>query len=174
LLNRDRHQEKIRTQLAIIPVQAQQVSRQIRIRDFSEPEKAKVDQLIKFSQALVMQCTSMIANPYVLPESMEALLRPELTRLETEFGQMLDTFVQCFRKGDSRRPFPSLREAVTGLDNALQKMRDTGLNLQLNLEDIRRVFEVANRYQSMAEVLEDCSRVMQSLQLHRYTGDCVL
>jgi uncharacterized membrane protein YccC len=174
LLNRDRHQERIRTQLALLPVEAQQVSRQIRIRDFSGPEKAKVDQLIKFSQALVMQCTALITNPYVLPESMGAILRPELTLLETGFGQMLDTFVECFRKGDCRRPFPSLREAVTGLENAVKKTRDTGLVIQLNLEDIRRILEITNRYQSAAEALEDCSRVMQSLQLHRYTGDCVL
>jgi hypothetical protein len=121
-----------------------------------------------------MQCTALIANPYVLPESMGAVLRPELTRLEAGFGQMLDTFVECFRKGDCRQTFPSLREAVTGLDSAVQKTRDTGLSMQQNLEDIRRVLEVTNRYQSTAEVLEDCSRVMQSLQLHRYTGDCVL
>jgi uncharacterized membrane protein YccC len=174
LLNRDRHQEKIRTQLAILPVEAQQVSRQIRCRDFSEPEKAKVDELIKFSQALVMQCTALTANPYVLPESMGAVLRPELARLETGFGQMLDAFVECFRNGDCRQTFPSLREALTGLDSALQKTRDTGLNIQLNLDEIRCVLEVTNRYQSTAEVLEDCSRVMQSLQLHRYTGDCML
>jgi uncharacterized membrane protein YccC len=174
LLNRNRHQEKIRTQLAILPVEAQQASRQIRIRDFSEADKVKVDELIKFSQALVVQCTSVIVNPYVLPESVGAVLRPELTRLETSFSQMLDTFVECFRKGDCRRPFPSLREAVTGLNEALQKTRDTGLSIQQSLEDMRQILEVTNRYQSMAEALEDCGRVMQSLKLHRYAGDLVL
>jgi len=174
LLNRDRHQEKIRTQLAILPVETQQASRQVRIPDFSEAERMKVDHLIKVSQALVMQCTALIANPYVLPESIEAILRSELTRLESGFGQMLDTFVECFRKGDCRRPFPSLREAEAALNASMQTARDSGLLYQLNLDEIRQLLEATNRYQSMAEALEECSGVMQTLRLHRYTGDCVL
>jgi len=134
----------------------------------------KVDHLIKVSQALVMQCTALIANPYVLPESIETILRSELTRLESGFGQMLDTFVECFRKGDCRRPFPSLREAEAALNASMQTARDSGLLYQLNLDEIRQLLEATNRYQSMAEALEECSGVMQTLRLHRYTGDCVL
>jgi hypothetical protein len=52
-----------------------------------------VDQLIRTSQVLVMQCTALVSNPFVLPESVAAVLRPEMARLETGFGQMLDTFV---------------------------------------------------------------------------------
>jgi uncharacterized membrane protein YccC len=174
LVNRDRHMEKIRTQLAILPVEAQQVSRQIRIPDFSETERAKVEQLIKASQALVMQCTALITNPYVLPESIRAVLLPELTRLETGFGQMLETFAECFRNGDCRRPFPSLQEAVAAFNSTMQTMRDSGLLMQLSLDEVRQLLEVTNRYQSMAEALEECSGVMQTLKLHRYTGDCVL
>jgi hypothetical protein len=174
LLHRDRHQEKIRTQLAILPVETQQASRQIRIPDFSKAERMKVDNLIKVSQVSVMQCTALIGNSCALPESIEARLRPELTRLETEFGDMLDTFVECFRKGDCRRPFPSLREAEAALNESMQKARDSGLLIQLNLDEIRQLLEVTNRYQSMAEVLEECSGIMQTLNLHRYTGDCAL
>ena len=174
LLNRDRHMERIRTQLAILPAEAGQVSHQIRIRDFSEAERAKVGQLIRTSQVLVMQCTALVSNPFVLPESVAAVLRPEMTRLETGFGQMLDTFVECFRKGDCRRPFPSLREAMTGLEEGMRKTRDTGLLIQQDLDGIRQILEITNRYQSMADALEECSSVMQSLKLHRYTGDCAL
>jgi hypothetical protein len=164
LLNRDRHQEKIRTQLAILPVEAQQAARQIRIRDFSGEEQAKVKQLIKVSQTLVMQCTALITNPYVLPESIGPILRPGLMSLETGFGQMLETFVECFRRGDSRRPFPSLREAEVALNESMQTTRDSGLSMQLNLDEIRQLLEVTNRYQSMAEALEECSGVMQRLK----------
>ena len=174
LLNRDRHMERIRTQLAILPAEAGQVSHQIRIRDFSEAERAKVGQLIRTSQVLVMHCTALVSNPFVLPESVAAVLSPEMTRLETGFGQMLDTFVECFRKGDCRRPFPSLREAMTGLEEGMRKTRDTGLLIQQDLDGIRQILEITNRYQSMADALEECSSVMQSLKLHRYTGDCAL
>jgi hypothetical protein len=173
LLNRDRHQEKIRTLLAILPVEAQQAARQIRIRDFSGEEQAKVKQLIKVSQTLVMHCTALITNPYVLPESIGPILRPGLTRLETGFSQMLETFVECFRRGDCRRPFPSLREAEVALNESMRTTRDSAL-IQLDLDEIRQLLEVTNRYQSMAEALEECSDVMQRLKLHRYTGDCAL
>ena len=174
LLNRDRHMERIRTQLAILPAEAGQISHQIQIRNFSEAERAKVDQLIRNSQVLVMQCTALVSNPFVLPESIAAVLRPEMTRLETAFGQMLDTFVECFRKGDCRRPFPSLREAMTGLEDGMRKTRDACLLSQQDLDAIRHIMEITNRYQSMADALEECSSVMQSLKLHRYTGDCAL
>jgi hypothetical protein len=174
LLDRDRHQERIRTQLAILPLESKQASLQIRIPDFSEAERTKVDHLIKISQALVMRCTALISNPYALPESMGTILRPELTRLETGFGQMLDTFVECFRKGDCRRPFPSLREADAALNESMQTARDSGSLAQLNLDEIRQLLEVTNRYQSMTEALEECSGVMQTLKLHRYTGDYAL
>jgi uncharacterized membrane protein YccC len=173
LLNRDRHQERIRTLLAILPVEAQQAARQIRIRDFSGEEQAKVKQLIKVSQTLVMHCTALITNPYVLPESIGPILRPGLTRLETGFSQMLETFVECFRRGDCRRPFPSLREAEVALNESMRTTRDSAL-IQLDLDEIRQLLEVTNRYQSMAEALEECSDVMQRLKLHRYTGDCAL
>jgi uncharacterized membrane protein YccC len=174
LLNRDRHMERIRTQLALLPAEAGQVSQQIRIRDFSEAERAKVGQLIRTSQVLVMECTALVSNSFVLPESVVAILRPEMARLETEFRQMLDTFVECFRKGDCRRPFPSLREAMSSLEKGIHKTRDTGLLSQQDLDGVRHIIEITNRYQSMADALEECSGVMQSLQLHRYTGDCAL
>jgi hypothetical protein len=98
----------------------------------------------------------------------------KMTRLETGFGQMLDRFVECFREGDCRRPFPSLREAMTGLEEGMRKTRDTGLLSQQDLDRIRHIMEITNRYQSMADALEECSSVMQSLKLHRYTGDCAL
>ena len=123
---------------------------------------------------MVMQCTALVSNPFVLPESVAAVLRPEMTRLETGFGQMLDTFVECFRNGDCRRPFPSLREAMTGLEEGMRKTRDTGLLIQQDLDGIRHILEITNRYQSMADALEECSSVMRSLKLHRYTGDCAL
>jgi hypothetical protein len=174
LLNRDRHVEKIRTALAILPVQAQQAAHQIPIRRFSDAEKAKVDQLIKFSQALVLQCSMLVSNRYVFPEPIEVLLRPDLSRLEAGFSQMLDVFVECFRKGDCRRPFPSLREAVASLNENLRIARETGKLIQLDLDTVMQVLEVTNRHQSMAEALEECSTVMRSMELHRYTGDCSL
>jgi uncharacterized membrane protein YccC len=174
LLNRDRHVEKIRTALAILPVQAQQAAHQIPIRRFSGEEKVKVDQLIKVSQALVLQCSTLVSNRYVFPEPIEVLLRPDLSRLEAGFSQMLDVFVECFRKGDCRRPFPSLREAVASLNENLRIARETGKLMQLNLDAVIQVLEVTNRHQSMAEALEECSTVMRSMELHRYTGDCAL
>jgi uncharacterized membrane protein YccC len=174
LLNRDRHVERIRTQLAILPVQAQQAAHQIQIRHFSEEEQANLSHLIKVSQALVMQCSVLASNRYMFPEPIEVLLRPDLSRLESGFSQMLDTFVECFRKGDCRRPFPSLQDAVASLNQNLRTARDTGLLTELKLDVITQILEVTNRHQSMAEALEECSSAMQRMKLHRYTGDCAL
>ena len=47
-----------------------------------------------------------------LPAKLEALIHSELDQLEIEFGQMTDAFADCFRKGDCRRGFPTVRGAL--------------------------------------------------------------
>ncbi len=174
LLNRDRHVERIRTQLAILPVEVRLAKDQIPIRDFDQAEKAKVSHLMKLSQALVIHCSGLVSNSDPIPEPIETVLRPDLVQLEAGFNQMLDTFIECFRIGDSRRPFPNLHESLDKLHRDLQKVRDAGLMMQHNLDVITQIIGVTSQYESMAEALEECSSVMQSMKLHRYTGDCVL
>jgi uncharacterized membrane protein YccC len=52
LLDGDPHEEKIQTQLAILPLEALQASRQIRIAGCSEQEKARLGALIRALQTL--------------------------------------------------------------------------------------------------------------------------
>ena len=42
------------------------------------------------------------------------LVHSELDAMEIEFGQMTDAFADCFRKGDCRREFPTVRGALDG------------------------------------------------------------
>ncbi len=174
LLNRGQDVQKIRTQLAILPVEVQQAAHQIPSRYFDEAEKAKASQLMNISQALVIHCSALVSNSDPIPDPIETALRPDLVQLEAGFNQMLDTFIESFRTGDSRRPFPSLRELLDKLHLDLQKVRDEGLMIQHDLDIISQIIGVTNRYESMTEALEECSSVMQSMKLHRYTGDCVL
>jgi hypothetical protein len=115
LLNRDPHPEKIRTQLAVLPVEAQQAARQIKIMGYSAAEREKINRLIRAMQALVMQSMALLSEPQPLPDNLRSALRPEFDGLETEFHRMLDTFVRNLRKGDCRQPVPTLRDAMTKL-----------------------------------------------------------
>jgi hypothetical protein len=102
------------------------------------------------------------------------VLRPEFERLEREFNEMLATFVECFRKGDCRRPVPTLRDALTKLDGALERIRESRILADQKLEVVMRMLELANRYQSMAEALKECGKIIQTLKLDRYLGDYAL
>jgi hypothetical protein len=42
------------------------------------------------------------------------------------------------------------------------------------LDVLMHTLELVNRYQAVAEGLEECSSAIQSLQLHRYVGDFAL
>jgi uncharacterized membrane protein YccC len=174
LLNREPHAEKIRTQLAMLPVEAQQAARQMRIAGCPATERAKISRLIRALQALVMQSTALVSHKHVLPETIKAGLRPEFERLEREFNELLETFAQCFRKGDCRRPIPTLREALKELDGALERIRESRILADQKLEVVMHMLELANRYQSMAEALEECGAIIQTLKLDRYLGDYAL
>ena len=87
---------------------------------------------------------------------------------------MLDRFALCFREGDCRRPFPSLRDALSRLDQGLERLRDSGLLADQKLDVVTHALELANRYQAIAEALEECSSALQTLQLERYLGDYAL
>jgi hypothetical protein len=89
LLNGDPHREKIQTQLAILPVEALQASRQIRFAACSEGERAKIGVLVRALQALVTRATELVSRRPLLPEITEAVLGPPFERLGVEFKQML-------------------------------------------------------------------------------------
>ncbi len=72
LLNRKPHPERIRTQLALLPVEAQQAARQIRMKGCSAAERAKISRLIRGLQALVMQSEALISDIQVLPETVKS------------------------------------------------------------------------------------------------------
>jgi len=174
LLNREPHQEKIRTQLAILPVEALQATHQIRMTGFSSEERTRIIRLIRGLQSLVMQSTALISEGPQIPEAINAAVRPEFEPLEKEFDKMLDSFVLCFREGDARRQFPSLHDALARLDQGLARIRDSGLFADQKLDVVIHTLDLANRYQAIAEALEECSSALQTLQLERYLGDYAL
>jgi uncharacterized membrane protein YccC len=174
LLNREPHQEKIRTQLAMLPVEALQATQQIRMTGFSSEERTRIIRLIRGLQSLVMQSTALISEGPQIPEAINAAVRPEFEPLEKEFDKMLDSFVLCFREGDARRQFPSLHDALARLDQGLGRIRDSGLFADQKLDVVIHTLDLANRYQAIAEALEECSSALQTLQLERYLGDYAL
>jgi hypothetical protein len=174
LLNNGPHRERIRTQLAILPVEALQAAHQIRMTGFSGEEVARIIRLIRALQGLVMQSAALINDREILPDTIKSALRPRLEPLEVEFNRMLDAFVECCHQGDARRLFPTLRDALTRFDEELEKFRDGGMLAAEKFDVLLHTLELVNRYQAVAEGLEECSNAIQTLQLHRYVGDFAL
>src|SRR5262249_39127498 len=85
LLSGDPHREKIQTQLAILPVDALQASRQIRTSGCSKKEKARISALVRALQTLVTRTTVLVSRRHILPDITEAILRPRFERIEVEF-----------------------------------------------------------------------------------------
>ncbi len=174
LLSGDTHREKIQTQLAILPVEALQATRQIRIAGCPEEERLRVGALVRALQALVTQATDLISRRHDLPEIAEPILRPQFEGLETAFKQMLDVFAECFRKGDCRRGLPSVGGKLTEMDQAVEKIRQSRILVGQNLEAAVRLLDLVDRYHATGEGLEECGRLVRTLEIQRYWGDYAL
>ena len=183
----DPHQERIRTQLAILPVDALGALRQIRITGCSEEEKLTITGLVRALQVLVARMTELVRlssalRPMTIPSDGEGglvsrpditaqMLRPQFESLEIEFKQMLDAFAECFREGDCRRQLPTLRGALSEMDHAVQQLRERNMLTDLTLEAPLQVLDLVDRYHATAEALDECGRLLCSLQIQRYWGD---
>jgi uncharacterized membrane protein YccC len=174
LLNGDPHPEKIQTQLAILPVEALQASRQIRSAGFSEQEKARLGALVRVLQTLVTRTTELVSRRHILPEITQAVLRPRFERLEVEFKQMLEAFAECLRQCDCRRELPSLRPALGEMDGALESIHQSDILKGQQLETPVHVLELADHYHATGEALEQCRRLIGTLKIQRYWGHCGL
>jgi uncharacterized membrane protein YccC len=174
LLSGDPHQERIRTALAILPVEALQAAGQIRFTGRSEQERGRLTALVRALQALVVESTELVSRRQFLPEITEAILRPQFERLEIEFKQVLDAFAECFRRGDCRRELPSVQGALAAMDQAVEQIRQNRILSGQKLEAPVRTLELVNRYHATAEALENCGRLVRTLELQRYWGDHAL
>ena len=81
---------------------------------------------------------------------------------------MLDAFAECFRQGDCGRQLPTVRGALTEMDHAVQQIRDGNMLAGLPFEAPLRVLDLVDRYHATADVLDECGRLLCSLQIqHR-------
>jgi hypothetical protein len=170
LLGGDAHREKIQTLLAILPVEALQAARQIRMSGCSEDERARLRALVRALQALVTQTTELVYRRHLLPEITAPILQPQFEGLEIEFEQMLDVLAECFRRGDCRREFPSLRGALAAVDQAVEKIAVSRILSNQSLEAPVRTLDLVDRYHATGEALEECGRLARTLEIQRYWG----
>jgi len=174
LLNGDPHREKIQTQLAMLPIEALQAARRIRVAGCSEEERAKLVALVRALQTLITRISHLLSRRDMLPEIIEQILKPQSERLEIEFKQMLDAFAECFRQGDCRFQLPRVRGALTEMDDAIQQIRDRNMLADLPLEAPLRVLDLVERYHATGEALEESGRLVRTLEIQRYWGDYAL
>src|SRR5580704_11515045 len=177
LLNGDPHREKIQTQLAILPLEARQAARQIRMAGCSEEERAKLVALVRALQTLITRISHLLSLRDSLPEITEQILqilKPQSERLEIEFKQMVDALAECFRQGDCRLQLRSVRGALSEMDDAIQQIRDRKMLADLPLEAPLRVLDLVERCHATGEALEECGRLVRTLEIQRYWGDYAL
>ncbi|MBV8215618.1 MAG: FUSC family protein [Verrucomicrobia bacterium] len=174
LLREDPHQERIKAQLAIRLVEAQQAIGGIRMRGWSEKEKADISALLRQLQATVPRIGHLVTYRKSLPQAAEPLLRPRLNHLEIEFHQVLDTFSECFQRGDCRREIPSVRGAVKAVDEVVQDIRQSEILNVHKVTEPLRMLDLVGRYHLIADDLEECSRLIRELRIDRYWGDYAL
>ena len=175
LLNEGQQQEKIQTQLAILPVEAVHASREIRITGCTPQEKARLGAFIRALQTLSTQTLVLVSARRTLPEVGQAGLRPRFERLEVEFKQMLDAFAECFRQGDCRRAPPSLNGALSEAEEAHENIRRSEILKGQYLEASSvRLLELVDHYHAAGEALVECRRLIGTLKIHRYWGHCGL
>jgi uncharacterized membrane protein YccC len=170
----DQPMERIQTRLAILPIEALQAANRIRMPGFTEEQRRQFGLLIRALSGLASQRTALATRRFELPAKLGALVHGEFERLEVEFDQMTDAFADCFRQGDSRREFPTVRGALDGMRQCVDRVRREHILAAETLEAPIRLLELVSRYQAIGEGLEECAGLIQSLKIHRYLGDYAL
>jgi len=122
----------------------------------------------------VTQTRELVYRRHLLPEITVPILRPQFEGLEIEFEQMLDVLAECFRRGDCRREFPSLRGALAAVDQAVKKIAVSRILSNQSLEAPVRTLDLADRYHATGQALEECGRLARTLEIQRYWGDYAL
>jgi len=174
LIRRDPDQERIKTQLVILSVEALQAIRQIRSPRFSQEERNRVTALVHTLQALSGRFSHLLSHRHLLPEITEEFLGPPFARIEFEFSQMLDAFLETFRTGDFHRELPGLRGALAEIDQTVEQIRDRRILDEQSLEAPLRMLDLVGRYHGVADALEDCASLIRNLRMPEYWGDYAL
>jgi uncharacterized membrane protein YccC len=171
LLNGDPHRERIQLQVAMLSLEALQAARQIRIAGCPEEERAKLVALIRALQTLITPISRLLSGREWLPEITRQILKSPSECLEMNFNQMLDAFAECFRRGNGRLQLPTVRGALTAMDNTTQQIRDRNMLAGLPFDAPLRVLDLVEHYHATADGLEECSRLLCALKIQRYWGD---
>jgi hypothetical protein len=166
--------KKTQTRLALLPIEALQAAKGIRLPGFTEKERRQFELLIRALSGLAARRTALARRRFELPAKLEALVHPELDQLELEFGQMTDAFADCFRKGDCRREFPTVRGALARLRQRAEQIRRERILVTESLDAPIQLLEVISRGQHVGDALEECGLLIKSLSIHRYWGDYAL
>jgi uncharacterized membrane protein YccC len=166
--------KKIQTRLALLPIEALQAAKGIRLPGVTGEEQRQFELLIRALSGLAARRTALARRRCELPAKLEALVQLELDRLEIELGQMTDAFADCFRKGDCRREFPTVRGALDGLRLRADQIRRERILATESLDAPIQLLEIISRCQRIGDTLEECARLMKSLSIHRYWGDYAL
>ena len=170
--NRKLPTKKIQTRLALLPIEALQAAKGIPLLlGFTGEEQRQFELLVRALSSLATQRMALARRRFELPAKLDALVHSELEQLEIEFGQMTDAFADCFRKGDCRREFPTVRGALEGLRQRAEQIRRERILASENLDAPIQLLEVISRCQRIGDTLEECASLIKSLSIHRYWGD---
>ena len=167
-------QDRIQTRLAILSVEALQAINQIRSHRFSGAERARIIALIHLLQAVPNRIRHLLSHRHLLPEITEPLLGPPFQRIETEFGQLLEAFLEAVRKEDFQSEFPVLDGALAEIDHAVEEIRDSRILDEHSLDAPLRMMDLVGRYHGVADGLRECAVLIRGLRMHEYSGDYAL
>jgi uncharacterized membrane protein YccC len=172
--NPKRPMKKIQTRLALLPIEALQATKRIPLLGFTGEQQRQFELLIRVLSSLATQRTALARRRLELPANLDALVHSELEQLQIEFDQMTDAFADCFRKGDCRREFPTVRGTLESLRQRADQIRRERLLASESLDAPIQLLEVISRCQVIGDKLEECTIVIKSLSIHRYWGDYAL
>ena len=169
--------KRILTRLALLPIealQALQSAKRIPLPGFTGEQQRQFELLLRALSSFAAHRTALARRRIELPAKLDALVHSELERLEIEFDQMTDAFADCFRKGECRREFPTVRGALEGLRQRTEQIRRERILDSESLDAPIQLLEVISRGQRVGDTLEECARLIKSLSIHRYWGDYAL
>lgn len=140
-----------------------------RMRFFQTSEKEKVVHLLPVLQSLSFHLLAIFRARNNLG-SRPLIGRLEISRKQLDQG-IEDSFRYCyeiFRKEESGRSFPNIRNRIVSLREELYRIRRDEKTWKVRTEDIYRVGAAVVAYENLGEEVEKCNGIINSIDFNAW------
>ncbi|MEO8205604.1 MAG: FUSC family protein [Chthoniobacterales bacterium] len=106
-----------------------------------------------------------------IPDTVKPRIHPVIQNMETELQVYFKNCMESFKNGIKPLLGASLEASLANLKTAIAKVREDSLLVDQDVWPVLSYLALVNRYESLAESVEDCEAKTKALSIEKYWGD---